>query len=51
MNYSDRTPKIDVWCEALLQKPAVQQAVDENYYDLLDEFIKKRNSFLSPLIK
>ena len=51
MDYSDRTPKVNAWREALLQRPSVQQAVAENYYDLLDEFIKKRNSFLSPLIK
>lgn len=49
--FSDRTPKVNAWREALLQRPSVQQAVAENYYDLLDEFIKKRNSFLSTLIK
>ena len=49
--FSDRTLKINAWREALLQRPSVQQAVAENYYDLLDEFIKKRNSFLSTLVK
>ncbi|ELS32238.1 MULTISPECIES: glutathione S-transferase family protein [Pseudanabaena] len=49
--FSDRTPKVKAWREALLGRPSVQQAVDENYYELLDEFFQKRNSFLSKLIK
>lgn len=49
--FRDRTPKVNAWSEALLLRPSVQQAVAENYYDLLDEFLKKRNSFLSELIK
>jgi glutathione S-transferase len=48
--FSDRTPKINAWRKALLERPSVQQAVSENYYDLLDVFLKKRNSFLSELM-
>ena len=48
--FSDRTPKINAWMEALLERPSVQQAVSENYYYLLDVFFKKRNSFLSELM-
>lgn len=48
--FSDRTPKINAWREALLERPSVQQAVSENYYDLLDVFLKKRNSFLSEVM-
>ncbi len=49
--FSDRTPKVNAWRESLLQRPSVQQAVAENYYELLDEFLKKRNSYLAELIK
>lgn len=48
--FSDQTPKVLAWREALLERLSVQQAVVEDYYDLLDEFLKKRNSFLSDLI-
>jgi glutathione S-transferase len=49
--FSDRTPKVNAWREALLQRPSVQQAVAENYYDLLDEFLQKRDSVLGAIMK
>jgi glutathione S-transferase len=49
--FSDRTPKVNAWREVLLQRPSVQQAVPENYYDLLDEFLQKRSSILTAIIK
>ena len=49
--FSDRTLKVNAWREALLQRPSVQQAVTENYYDLLDEFLQKRDSVLGRIIQ
>lgn len=44
------TPKVKAWREALLQRPSVQQAVAESYFDLLHEFLLQRNSVLSGVI-
>ena len=49
--FSDRTPKVNAWREALLKLPSVQQAVAENYYEVLDEFLQKRDSVLGAIIK
>ena len=49
--FSDRTPKVNAWREALLQRPSVQQSVPENHYDLLDEFLQKRDSVLGRITK
>jgi len=39
--------KIRKWKGALLQRTSVQNAVPENYNELLVKFIKRRNSFIS----
>lgn len=46
-----QTPKVKAWGEALLKRPSVQQAVPADYPELLHEFLKQRNSFLSQLIE
>lgn len=49
--FFDQTPKVSAWREALLQRPSVQQAVAENYFELLHTFLVQRHSFLSGLIE
>ena len=44
------TPKVRGWREALLQRPSVQQAVPDNYFELLNVFLKQRNGVLSELM-
>jgi glutathione S-transferase len=41
--------KVNQWREHLQQRPTVQQAVPENYQQLLREFIKQKDSFISQL--
>lgn len=45
-----QTPRMMAWREALLQRPSVQQAVADNYFELLHDFLKQRNSVLSQQI-
>lgn len=49
--FFDQTPKVSAWREALLQRPSVQQAVADNYFELLHTFLLQRRSFLSGLIE
>ncbi|HEY9881212.1 MAG TPA: glutathione S-transferase family protein [Leptolyngbyaceae cyanobacterium] len=48
--FFDQTPRVSAWRKALLQRPSVQQAVADNYFELLHTFLLQRNSFLSGLI-
>ncbi len=48
--FFDQTPKVKAWGEALLQRPSIQQAVADNYFELLHDFLKQRQSVLSGLI-
>lgn len=48
--FFDQTPKVKAWGDALLQRPSVQQAVADNYFELLHDFLKQRQSILSGLI-
>ncbi|MBD1909265.1 glutathione S-transferase family protein [Leptolyngbya sp. FACHB-8] len=45
-----QTPKVRAWSETLLQRPSVQQAVADNYFELLHNFLLQRNSILSQRI-
>lgn len=45
-----QTPKVLAWREALLQRPSIQQAVADNYFELLHNFLLQRNSILSQRI-
>ncbi|MBD2465630.1 glutathione S-transferase family protein [Oscillatoria sp. FACHB-1407] len=45
------TPKVNAWREALLQRPSVQNAVSDDYFERLDDFFRRRDSVLSNLIK
>lgn len=45
-----QTPKVMAWREALLQRPSIQQAVSDNYFERLHEFLLQRNSVLSQRI-
>ena len=40
-------PKVAAWCIALRQRPSVKSAVSPAYDQLLWEFLRKRNSYLS----
>jgi len=42
--------KVESWSEALQQRVSVQNAVPDNYSQLLVEFIKGRNSYIGQLI-
>jgi len=46
-----QTPKVKAWGAALLQRPSVQQAATEDYFERLHEFLQQRNSVLSKLSK
>ncbi len=54
-NYKDfgffsHTPQVRAWRDVLLQRPSVQQAVSEDYPVLLQEFLQRKDSYLSRLI-
>ncbi len=44
-------PKIAIWRHALAQRPSVQNAVAQEYPELLHNFVKKRASYLSKLLQ
>ncbi|UTW04157.1 glutathione S-transferase family protein [Amphritea atlantica] len=43
-------PKCQIWRNALRQRKSIQQAVSEDYPDLLIQFLIRRNSYISQLI-
>ena len=45
------TPKVKTWREVLLQRPSIQHAVADNYFEQLDAFLHQRNSVLSALLR
>ncbi|MBM0741888.1 glutathione S-transferase family protein [Phormidium sp. CLA17] len=49
LKFFDQTPKVKAWGEALLQRPSVQAAVTDDYFELLHEFLQRKNSVLSKL--
>lgn len=44
-------PKLQAWRQALRARPSVQQAVIADYYTLLEQFLKDRNSRLAELVR
>jgi glutathione S-transferase len=49
--FFSQTPKVIAWRESLLQRPSIVAAVLPSYKELLSEFLKGRNSFLSQIIQ
>lgn len=45
------TPKVRAWRTALAGRPAIRDAVSEDYPARLDAFLRKRNSHLADLMK
>ncbi|MFK5912750.1 MAG: glutathione S-transferase family protein [Woeseiaceae bacterium] len=50
LNIFDSTPKIKNWCQTLQLRASVQQAVTEDYSNLLLQFLKNKNSYISQFI-
>ena len=49
--FFSQTPKVMTWRLRLLERPSVVDAALPNYPQLLDEFLLKRDSFLSQIIQ
>jgi glutathione S-transferase len=47
----DGYPKVSAWAQRLLDRPSVQQAVGADYPEALIEFVNKRGSHLSRLLR
>jgi glutathione S-transferase len=44
------TPKVEIWRNALQQRPSVKNAVSSEYPELLLQFLVNRKSYISSLM-